>query len=205
MLASQTRSLADQVRLQVQQTDVLAKQTELQAEQYEILASATELQFNLDVMVRLQDVLFTVADDDASYSEVWGDLADNRRPKMAGDALLDVVAMALKACARLPNFASNVDDWKSYTEYLVANSSSLRARALAHPEWWPEVTPYAQKAHAPSGPPSSEGPVVIAAQIRAARTIVDYDKTAGRKTSRSVRKVANSVPRDIADSEAEGQ
>src|SRR5579875_3013591 len=51
MLGRQTRSLADQVELQIQQTGALTKQTELQAGQYEILASATELQFNLDVMV----------------------------------------------------------------------------------------------------------------------------------------------------------
>lgn len=146
MLARQTRHLSDQVKLQADQTMALGKQTELQAGQYEILAAATELQFNLDVMVRLQEVLLAVADDDASHNEIWGDSPENRRPQMAGDAVLDVVAMALKACDRLPHFASNVEDWKSYTEYVMATSPSLRSRALSNPEWWPEITPYAENA-----------------------------------------------------------
>ena len=70
--SEQTKSLSDQVRLQSEQTSQLAKQTELQAEQYKILAASTELQFNLNVMIRLQEVLFTIADDENSRNEVWG-------------------------------------------------------------------------------------------------------------------------------------
>jgi hypothetical protein len=142
----QTRSLSDQVRLQNEQTKELAKQTELQAEQYKIIAASTELQYNLNVMIRLQEVLFTIADDENSRNTVWGDLPDGRREVLAGDALLDVVEMALKACERLPNFASNEEDWSSYTEYVMANSPSIRARVLDNPKWYPEITPYAEKA-----------------------------------------------------------
>jgi hypothetical protein len=131
------------------QTKSLAEQTKLQAGQYEILAAATELQFNLSVMVRLQEVLLDVADDEDSYTEVWGGLQENRRPQMARDAVLDVVAMALKACDRLPNFASNENDWKSYTKYIMEVSSSLRGHVQAHPEWWPEITPYADNIQPP--------------------------------------------------------
>ena len=104
-----------------------------------------ELQFNLNVMVCLQEVLLTIADDEDSRKEIWGDLPGHGRPQMAGDAVLDVIEMALKACDRLPHFASNLDDWKSYTEYVMTNSPSLRNRAISNPTWWPEVTPYALK------------------------------------------------------------
>ena len=194
MLASQTKSLRSQVQLQIQQTDSLARQTELQTGQYEILASATELQFNLDVMIRLQDVLFNIADDETSRNEVWGDRPDSRRPQMAADALLDVVEMALKACERLPHFASNLDDWKSYTEYVITNSPSLRARALSNPAWWPEITPYAEKAQALPSPSGHDDGVISSPQIKAAKTIVDYDKATGRKTSEAVRRAARATP-----------
>ena len=179
MLAKQTKSLSDQVRLQTEQTGALAKQTELQAGQYDILASSTELQFNLNVMVRLQDVLFGIADDEDSRKEIWGDLPDSERPQVATDALLDVIAMALKACKRLPNFASNLDDWKSYTEYVMANSPLLRERALAHPKWWPEVTPYAKEAQ-PQPSSSSQGSTHIRAdaQIKATKPTAKHDEVA---------------------------
>jgi hypothetical protein len=164
MLARQTKSLSDQVQLQAAQTNALAKQTELQAGQYEILASSTELQFNLNVMVRLQEVLFTIADDDDSRTAVWGNPPDNMRPQMATDALLDVIAMALKACERLPHFASNLEDWNSYAQYVMANSPALRERALSNPEWWPEVTPYAKKAQATQSLSSHDNNVVRDAQ-----------------------------------------
>ena len=144
--AEQTRSLSDQVRLQTEQTSSLARQTDLQVEQYKILAASTELQFNLSVMIRLQEVLFTIADDKRSREEIWGDLPDGRRQQLAGDALLDVVEMALKACERLPNFASNQDDWNSYIKYVMDNSLSIRERALSLPDWWPEITPHAKEA-----------------------------------------------------------
>ena len=176
MFASQTKSLSDQVRLQVQQTDALAVQTGLQAGQYEILASATELQFNLNVMVRLQEILFNVADDEASRNEVWGNLPGFERPQMAEDALLDVIAMALKACNRLPHFASNLDDWKSYTEYVIANSPSLRARALSNPQWWPEVMPYAEQAQAPPSTSSHDDGVTTPEAVRKVAEAIRQEK-----------------------------
>jgi hypothetical protein len=199
MLARQTKSLSDQVRLQIKQTDALAKQTELQAGKYEILASSTELQFNLNVMVRLQEVLANIAEDDASRNEVWGDLPDGKRPRQAADALLDVIEMALKACERLPNFTSNEDDWHSYTEYVMANSSSLRVRALSNPEWWPEITPYANKARTQSAPSSDYNGTVTDAQIKAAKVLTDYDQAAARDSTEAVHKTAEAthMQRDV--------
>jgi hypothetical protein len=117
----QTKSLADQVRLQNEQTNELAKQTQLQAEQYVIVAASTELQFNLNVMIRLQEILSIIAENENSRNEIWGDLEDGRKEALDGDALLDVIEMALKACERLPNFAPNEEDWSSYTEYVMAD------------------------------------------------------------------------------------
>jgi hypothetical protein len=144
--AKQTKSLSDQVQLQAEQTAELVKQTELEAEQYKIVAASTELQFNLNVMIRLQEILFAISDDKASRKAVWGDMPDGRREVVAGDALLDVVEMALKACERLPNFASNEEDWSSYTEYIMTSRPSIRTRVLDNPKWYPEITPYAKKA-----------------------------------------------------------
>ncbi|MEV0803817.1 hypothetical protein AB0I34_39410 [Kribbella sp. NPDC050281] len=124
----------------------LAKQTQALADQNRLMYAASELTFNLDVMVRLQEVLLHVADDESTYQEVWGSSEENRRPQVAGEAVLDVLSMALKACNRLPGFASNESDWSSYAEYVMATSPALRKRAMDHPDWWPEVTPFADKA-----------------------------------------------------------
>lgn len=159
MLSRQTRALSRQVKLQRTQTKAIAKQNKLQGAQYEIVAAATELQFNLDVMVRLQDVLLAVADHDDAYREVWGGSDDNRRPQMSADAILDVLSMALKACNRLPHFATNEADWSSYVDYVMGSSPSLRARVLKNPDWWPEVVPYAKRLEQ-ADPPSSAQPAI---------------------------------------------
>lgn len=198
MLARQTKSLSDQVRLQSQQTNALAEQTKLQAGQYEILASATELQFNLNVMVRLQDVLFNIADE-SSRKEVWGSLPGQERPQMAGDAMLDVIEMALKACDRLPHFASNLEDWKSYTEYVMKNSPALRARALSNPKWWPEITPYAERAQRLPSPSSLDSTTVTDAQVKAAKMLIEHNRVTSQETPEAVRKVAETAPEVSAD------
>jgi hypothetical protein len=71
--------------------------------------------------------------------------------------VLDVLEMALKACERLPGFASNEDDWSSYTEYVMTASPSLRTKVLLHQDWWPELLNYARDAEAKAraGLPSS--------------------------------------------------
>lgn len=145
LLSRQTMWLANQVSLQQAQTEILAEQNKMQVAQYEILAAATELQFNLDIMIRLQDVLLEVASDHDSYLKVWGRANDNRRPQMSADSILDVLSMALKACERLPHFASNESDWSSYVNYVMRQSSSLRSRVLLNREWWPEVVPFAER------------------------------------------------------------
>lgn len=199
MLARQTKSLSDQVRLQIEQANVLAEQTQLQAGQYEILASATELQFNLNVMIRLQEVLFSIADDEDSRKKVWGILPGQERPQMAEDALLDVVAMALKACDRLPHFASNLDDWKSYTEYVMENSPSLRARALANPKWWPEITPYAGRAQRISSRSNPSGSRVADHQVKTAKMLIEHERATGQEAPDAARRVAEAAPEASAD------
>ena len=61
---------------------------QLQAEQHKIVAASTELQFNLNVMIRLQEVLFIIAADKKSRDKVWGDLPDGKYEVLAGDAFL---------------------------------------------------------------------------------------------------------------------
>jgi hypothetical protein len=143
----------------------LAKQTQTLADQNRLMYAASELTFNLDVMVRLQEVLFHVANDESTYQEVWGGSQENRRPQVAGEAVLDVLSMALKACERLPGFASNESDWSSYAEYVMATSPALRKRVLEHPEWWPEVTPFAERAQesaaANNSPAASPGATTV--------------------------------------------
>jgi hypothetical protein len=155
MLSRQTKALSRQVKLQRKQSKAMAIQNNLQHAQYEVVAAATELQFNLDVMVRLQDVLLAVADHEDAHSAIWGVSNDNLRPQMSGDAILDVLSMALKACDRLPHFASNEADWSSYVDHVMGRSSSLRARVLENPEWWPEVVPYAERMEEADAPPIS--------------------------------------------------
>jgi hypothetical protein len=61
------------VRYLASQTRVLTEQAKLQSDQTRLMYAASELTFNLDVMVRLQEVLLHVADDDAIHKEIWGE------------------------------------------------------------------------------------------------------------------------------------
>ncbi|GIF00547.1 hypothetical protein [Paractinoplanes rishiriensis] len=129
-----------------------ARSTRLQAqsvlEQTSLMQASSELSFNLEVMVRLQEVLLRVADDPQTHQLVWHQDGDeNRRPQIASQSILDVLSMALKAVDRLPGFSTNGEDWTSYTRYVLQRSPSLRAEVLKHPEWWPEITPYAHETH----------------------------------------------------------
>jgi hypothetical protein len=117
------------------------------AYQTRLMARAQELSFNLQVMERLQEVLWAAADDPDSYSYAWGRGAqDNQRPQLTAHAILDVVSMALAAVDRLPGFSRNGEDWRCYVQDILRDSSNLRTEVLAHPLYWPEVFPFAQAA-----------------------------------------------------------
>lgn len=136
------------LRFLAKQTAVLAEQARLQSKQTELMYAATELTFNLEVMVRLQEVLRRVAEDADTRSVVWGEAPGNDRQEVEAEALLDVLAMALKACKRLPGFASNEDDWTDYAAFVMEGSAHLRDRVLGQPKWWPEITEFAERAAA---------------------------------------------------------
>ncbi len=138
------RFLARQTRAATHQTELLSKQTQASLDQNAYLYAATELSFNLEDMMRLDEVLGHVARDDSLHREIWTNRNEGTAVQVAGDAILDVVAMALKACDRLPGFQTNEEDWKSFGEYLMDNSDRLRDRVLTNREWWPELAPYAQ-------------------------------------------------------------
>ena len=125
------------------QTRILSEQTKMQAEQTRLMYAASELTFNLDVMVRLDDVLRQVAEDPTSHAAIWGEADGHSVADVMGESVLDVLAMALKACERLPGFASNEEDWTSYAEFVMESSPTLRQKVLDFPKWWPEVTPFA--------------------------------------------------------------
>ena len=131
------------------QTHELSMQTKLNQDSFRLSASAAELSFNLDVMTRLQEVQFKVADDEQCFRYVWGEkvtkpVTPNGKAEQCGDAVLDVLSMALAAVDRMPGFSRNNDDWSSYTTYVMEKSPNLKQRVHDHPEWWPEVTPYAR-------------------------------------------------------------
>lgn len=113
------------------------------AQQTELMRASSELSFNLDVMARLQDVLFAIADHEPSHRLLWGDTQENLRPHASVQAMLDLLSMANAAVRLLPNFSRDKkDDWESYTLHVASESSALREEVRKHPEWWPEVTPY---------------------------------------------------------------
>jgi hypothetical protein len=131
------------------QTHELAMQTKLNQQSFTLSASAAELSFNLEVMKRNQEVMFETAKDEQCYKYVWGKQVNKPevlmgKSEQCGDAIIDVLSMALAAVDRLPGFSRNKEDWSSYTKYVMQHSPTLRQRVLDNPEWWPEVTPYAR-------------------------------------------------------------
>jgi hypothetical protein len=106
--------------------------------------STGELEFNLSVMVRLQDVLWQVSDHPASFDFVWARQesaapVENSREHAALMALLDILSLALAAVDRLPDFSRNGEDWRSYTRYVLDTFPNVRREAGQHPDWWPEL------------------------------------------------------------------
>lgn len=128
------------------QTRHAAMQVRHANEAVSLSGHAAELSFNLEVMARLQDVLFAIADDSASHDLVWGAAdTENRRPGVAAQSMLDVLSMALAAMDRLPSPSQDRTDWSSYTKYVLRNSPVVLDQVLQHCEWWPEVVPYANE------------------------------------------------------------
>lgn len=120
-----------------------AIQTRKLAQQTELMRASSELSFNLEVMVRLQDVLFAIADHGPSHSLLWGDTDENLRPQVSVQAMLDLLSMANAAVGLIPNFSRDKkDDWESYSLHVAKASLALRDEVRSHPDWWPEVTPF---------------------------------------------------------------
>jgi hypothetical protein len=148
--------LAKQSRVLARQTEVQIEQSKFSAEQTRILSATSELSFNLDVMVRLDTALTRIAADANTHGQVWNGIDDNQEHQLAGDAVIDVLEMALKACDRLPGFAAkNLNDWDAYVAYVMQSSPMLRNRVLDNPTYWPEINGYAEKARLAVGPGES--------------------------------------------------
>jgi hypothetical protein len=131
------------------QTMQLAHQTQQNQDSLSLSASAAELSFNLEVMKRNQEVMFKVEETPECREYVWAKQVDRtKKPSglavQCGDAILDVLSMALAAVGRMPGFGHNGDDWESYTRHMMQSCPNLRQRVLDNPVWWPEVTPYAR-------------------------------------------------------------
>jgi hypothetical protein len=155
---SSLAALSAQINAQTEQTKQLAEQAQAQTKQARIAAAAAELTVNLGVMVRLQEVLYEIADDEDTWKYVWGgspsipadppappgppDPPDCRRPILGTWAMLDVLSIALTAAEQLPDFSRNAaDDWVQYSLDTLGQSVNLR-NALGSDEgkaYWPEL------------------------------------------------------------------
>lgn len=123
----------------------MTRQTDLLQEQTQLLVVAAELTYNREVMSWLQDILFKISEDAEVHRYVWGNTDENRPSHVALQSLNDVLSMALAAVERLPNFSRQQgEDWYSYATYIMERCDSVRREVLLHPEWWPELTPYAR-------------------------------------------------------------
>jgi hypothetical protein len=123
-------------------------QTRILARQAAELTSTSQVSYNLQVLVRLEEILFQIGDDPASHAYAWGPGSiTNQRPELAVEALLDVVVAAKAALVRLPgparkDWVEYEAAWDSYINYIVNNSPGVRARLLVHPDWWPELASF---------------------------------------------------------------
>lgn len=122
------------------------------SKQAKLSSSAAELSFNLEVMARLQDILFATARDPASHDHVWGPGdVENNPPGVSAQSMLDVLSMALAAVERMPGFSRNRIDWATYTDDVLRASPALVDLMLKHCDYWPEVVPHANKVAAERG------------------------------------------------------
>jgi hypothetical protein len=113
--------------------------------QTRISRTAEELTLEREVVTRIDELLFKIADDPPSRRRVWGEgVNEDLRPEVASQALANMLAVALVAVRRLPGFKKNKKAWCSYTKYMLERSPGLRNEILNHPDWWPDVTPVAR-------------------------------------------------------------
>jgi hypothetical protein len=124
-----------------------AIQTRILARQTKMLQTTTELSYNLELMVRLNEVLFQISDERRSRVYVWGKVGkQNSRSGHEGRALLDVLDAAVSGSNRLLKFRdSHFEDWVRYTEYVLERSRSLRDEVRDHPTWWPNIAPILER------------------------------------------------------------
>jgi hypothetical protein len=121
------------------QTRILAKQTA-------VLTVTSKLSYQFQVITQLEQILFEIADDADSHAHAWSQGSTmNRRPEVAVEALLDVLASAKGATPQLPGFEKYEPDWDSYISFTLENGPGVRAKLLAHPDWWPELDSFARR------------------------------------------------------------
>jgi hypothetical protein len=113
--------------------------------QTRISRATAELQVETDAVTRLDDLLFKAAGDPAFRRAVWGEHAEEDHPQIAPQAIANMLQVGLTAVHRLPGFQNNKESWDSYTKDMLEHSPGVLDQILAHPTWWPEVTPIAAK------------------------------------------------------------
>ena len=123
------------------QTHIFNQQAATAARQADIAQATAETSFNLAIMERLDRVLLEVADRPRVRRRVWK--ADSQCPQDNGpvqvltQSLIDVLELALMAVERLPGFALNGDDWRSYFNEVYETSGCVRHELDTKPGWWP--------------------------------------------------------------------
>jgi hypothetical protein len=121
-----------------------AVQTRHLARQTAVVGSAAELSFNVEIMARLDSVLRTIAEDEATFERFWAQgREEHDRMGVAIQALLDALCMASAATGRLPGFELNAADWDAYTRYVLRSSPVVRQFLDEHLDWWPELRRFA--------------------------------------------------------------
>lgn len=56
-----------------------------------------------------------------------------------------MLAGAKEATPQLPGFEKYEPDWDSYINFTLENGPGVRAKLLAHPDWWPELDSFVKK------------------------------------------------------------
>ena len=124
-----------------------AIQTRILARQSKMLQATTELSYNLELIVRMNELILQIAGERKSRTYVWGKVGkQNSRRCHEGRAFLDMLDAAVLGVNRLSKFQdSEFENWIIYTEYVLEHSRNLRDEVHDHPAWWPNITPIIER------------------------------------------------------------
>ena len=124
-----------------------AIQTRILARQSKMLQATTELSYNLELIVRMNELILQIASERKSRTYVWGKVGkQNSHTRHEGRAFLDMLDAAVLGVNRLSKFQdSEFADWITYTEYVLERSRNLRDEVYDHPAWWPNITPIIER------------------------------------------------------------